>query len=225
LITLVISADVSRRYSFNVAYMEVYGVTVRTGDPEVEETANKVVSELTSKYSLFTLAGDPIAKAYRSFYWRLGIDPTKKRASGEALVRRVLRSNTFPLVNNVVDCGNFASAETLVPIGIYDLDKVAGDALVFRFAKPGELFMPIGGPPERLFPRNIVLTDGNVVLHVYPHRDSELTKVTSETENVLCIACGAPGIEAELLTGALEKLKSYLERFSGFRRATPIRIV
>lgn len=222
---LLISEEVSRKYPFNVAYMEAYGVTVKTGDLAVEEAASKLVEELSSKYSLLTLPRDPVARAYRNFYWRLGIDPTKKRPSGEALVRRVLRDKTFPLINNVVDCGNFASAETLVPIGIYDLDKITGDTLVLRFARPGELFTPIGGPPERLSPRNIVLSDGNVIMHVYPHRDSELTKVTAETENILCVACGAPGIEAKLLVRALERLKSYLEKFSGYTRVTPIKVI
>ena len=35
------------------------------------------------KYKLETLKDEPIIKAYRKFFWRIGIDPTKVRPSSE----------------------------------------------------------------------------------------------------------------------------------------------
>jgi len=50
-------------------------------------------------------------RAYRDFYWRIGLDPTKTISSSEALLRRVLKGE-FPTVSVLIDAENIASAET-----------------------------------------------------------------------------------------------------------------
>ncbi len=163
------------------------------------------------------LKNDPVARAYRDFYWRLGIDPTKTRPSGEALARRVLLGRGLPQIHPVVDAGNLASAETLVPVGLYDAEALPGDA-VLTVSRGGELFLPIGGG-EELLPSGIpVLLSEGVVVHVYPYRDSRLTAVRPGTRRVLAIAAGVPGVEGSELLGALWRIFEYLERMRvGFR--------
>jgi DNA/RNA-binding domain of Phe-tRNA-synthetase-like protein len=67
------------------------------------------ISELRQRFRLETLKDEPVIKAYRQFYWSLGIDPTKLRPSSEALVRRCLQGTVIPRINNVVDANNLAS--------------------------------------------------------------------------------------------------------------------
>ncbi len=89
---------------------------------------DQYIYELRSRINIDkeSLKDNPIIRALRDFYWSIGIDPTKTRPSSEALVRRLLNSNSIPKINNVIDAGNIASIETLIPIGIYDLDKIKG---------------------------------------------------------------------------------------------------
>ncbi len=189
------------------------GVEVRKGDLKVRHVMDEVLEKVKGKMKLEELKDDPVVRAYRNFYWRIGIDPTKQRPSGEALVRRALRGNV-PSINNVVDAGNLASMETLIPIGLYDLDRVKGE-LELRYAKDGELFLPIGGKEEKLRTNQIVLADEEKVLHVFPHRDSRITMITESTRNVLVVACGVPGVEAENVLDACRKATEYLKKLAG----------
>lgn len=78
--------------------------------------------EVKTKYDVETLKDEPTVRAYRDLYWRLGIDPTKTRPSGESLLRRVLHGNELPNTSTVVDAYNLASMKTIIPISGFDLD-------------------------------------------------------------------------------------------------------
>ncbi|MFN3384530.1 MAG: B3/4 domain-containing protein [Archaeoglobaceae archaeon] len=192
---------------------EVRGVEVAKKESEVIKLFKEVVERLEERYSVDTLKDDPVVRAFRDFYWSIGIDPTKQRPSSEALLRRGLKGN-IPLINNIVDGGNIASMETLIPIGLYDLDKIKGD-LELRYAKKGEIFIPIGGKDEILDEKQIVLADEEKVLHVYPYRDSKLTMVNDVTKNVLIVACGVPGVGKDRVRIACEKAKEYILLLAG----------
>src|SRR5512137_502425 len=60
-----------------------------------------VYAEVKADHMVEVLRDDPTVRAYRDFYWRLGIDPTKTRPSGEALMRRVLNGNELPNISAV----------------------------------------------------------------------------------------------------------------------------
>ncbi len=160
-------------------------------------------------YSLENLKDNPVARAFRDFYWRIGIDPTKRRPSGEALARRILSGGMLPKINNLVDAGNLASAKTLIPIGIYDLDKVLGK-LVLRFAKEGEVFEDFKGSKKTLTQRDIVLSDELGPIHIFPYRDSKRTMITPETRKALIVGCGVPGVPREKTEEACDLVIYYL---------------
>ncbi|MEM1944718.1 MAG: phenylalanine--tRNA ligase beta subunit-related protein [Nitrososphaerota archaeon] len=99
---------------------------------------------VTSERSLKSADGQIVlVRAYRDFFWRMAIDPTKTRPSAEALLRRVLQGREFPRVNTLVDVYNVVSMKNIVPIAAFDADRLVGD-LVMRFARKGEKFSGIG---------------------------------------------------------------------------------
>jgi DNA/RNA-binding domain of Phe-tRNA-synthetase-like protein len=195
--------------------------TVMVRDVNVEETSShklqiimETISNLRNKFTLDNIKDNNIIRAYRNFYWRLKVDPTKQRPASEALLRRVIKGLGFPSINNVVDACNLASIETLIPIGLYDYDKVEGE-LTLRFAHDGEVFKPIGGKYEVLTSNQIVLSDSVKILHVYPFRDSIDTMITKNTRNVLVVSCGVPEIPKELIMEAAVKTSKYIQIFAG----------
>ncbi len=196
-------------YGIFVSAGKVRGVEVRRSGEEVQRVLKDVLDEMS--YDLKTLKDNPIIRAFRNFYWKIGIDPTKQRPSSEALVRRALRGK-FPLINNVVDAGNIASLETLIPIGLYDLDEIRGE-LEMRIARR-DVFHPIGGG-EEILEGQIVLADEEKVLHVYPYRDSRETMIKQETKNVLVVSCGVPRVGRKLVLDACKKAASYILMFAG----------
>ncbi len=195
-------------------WVVVEGVKVSKTEGEALKIVKRGVDEIRKRYSLESLKDDPTVKAYRKFYWRIGIDPTKTRPSSEALVRRILRGKSFPLINNVVDAGNLVSALTLIPIGLYDVDKITGNPIL-RMAEEGELFRPIGGETELLTGKEVVLADNEKVMFLYPHRDSKETAITEETKRVLVVAAGVPEVDRGLVKRAAKMSADYIAKFSG----------
>jgi DNA/RNA-binding domain of Phe-tRNA-synthetase-like protein len=171
-------------------------------DPQVE----RLLGELKSRYTLEGLRSDPAVRAYRDFYWRIGIDPTKTRPSSEALVRRALRGR-WPRISPLVDAGNIASARYMVPIGLYDADRFKPPVRI-AVSQGGERFRPIGGDEEVLERGVPILVDaGGVVMHIYPHRDSVDTMIRDDTSKVLIVAAGVPGIDEDRLTAAVREVQ------------------
>ena len=193
-----------------VAYTLSWGCPVSELDGSVlEGEVERLLAELRGRYTLEGLKDDPLVRAYRDFYWRIGVDPTKTRPSSEALVRRALRGR-WPRINPVVDAGNIASARFMVPIGIYDFERFRAP-LVLRLSGGGEVFYPIGGGEERLPEGVPILVDSEGrVLHLFPHRDSRLTMVRDDTRCVLVLAAGVPGVPAERLVGAVREVARLL---------------
>ncbi|MCY0867715.1 MAG: phenylalanine--tRNA ligase beta subunit-related protein [Desulfurococcus sp.] len=207
---LVVIEDDARELGVKIAYTAAWGPAVSTLSAQIlEPVVSDTINYLKRALSLNTLREDPRVRAYRDFYWRIGVDPTKTRPSSEALVRRILRGE-FPRVNPVVDAGNIASARSMVPIGMYDLEAVSLP-LALRLTRGYESFKPIGGGEERL-PQGIpvVIDAKGRVIHVYPHRDSAETSIKASTSKALIIAAGVPGIRSETLIEALEILAGLL---------------
>ncbi len=199
--TIKINSDVSQSYPGINLFCAMIDVNVRNNyalDPFLNELSKKLT------VSKEMLKDHPVVRVLRDFYWRMGIDPTKVRPSSEALARRFLTSKSIRKINSVVDAGNIASIETLVPIGIYDAGKIVGD-VALRIANQGEEFIDISNEKHSLQNTEIVLSDSKGVMHVFPHRDSFRTRVTEQTERVLIVGCGVPGIEQQLTKLAVDR--------------------
>ncbi len=203
----------ARTLGIFVAYTIASCSKLEIANDPFKEDINNLFTLVKTKYTLEKLRVDPVVRAYRDFYWRLGIDPTKTRPASEALVRRVLRGK-FPRINPIVDAGNIASVMTLVPIGIYDLRK-AKPPFRIVLTKGGEIFRPIGSPEEKLRAGIPVLMDSKgIIMHVYPHRDSVDTMVDESTRDVLIVGAGVPGVDAVLVRETVINVVKLLKKLS-----------
>jgi len=199
-----------------VLEMRMEGMTIRKTDPALEEFKKEVQERIRrASPSLAEVKDLQVFRAYRDFFWRVGVDPTKTRPAGEALIRRILAGGSIPTINTFVDSYNLASAETHVAIAAFDLARVDASSLLMRRAAPGESFLGIGMPsPVLLKGVEIVIEDLSSpnLIAVYPYRDSNDTKVTEETRDVLVMMCGVPGLESSALERAQAVCKEYVER-------------
>ena len=71
--------------------------------------------------------------------------------------------------------------------------------------------------PKELEGGEIVISDAEKLVAIYPHRDAEETKVTEETRNALLLVCGVPGIEEKILFEAEKVAVDYMVKFCGGR--------
>ena len=191
----------------------VVGVNNRINPPELSKIISDVEANVKGSMSIESLKDDELIRLYRNFYWRLGIDPTKQRPAQEALIRRILKGDGLPRINPLVDIGNVASVKYKVPIGLYDLRRIGQvEYIVLRRAADGELFTPLGSPKMELSRNQIVLaTNDGRILHVYPYRDSELTKVDEFTSDVLIVVAGIKNVNDNVLLNALSEIEALCE--------------
>lgn len=209
---------VARFPDLALAWTLVEGVTVATsGHPPALALQRAAEADVRARRTVETLKDDAVFRAYRDFYWALGIDPTKTRPSGEALNRRVLNGNQLPSINAFVDAYNAASLATGIAVGAYDADRLASEDVVLRAALPGERFAPLAGEPKQLAGGEVVLADAARIVNFYPYRDADATKVTTETRRALLVACGAPGVDAELLDKAAAHAAAHVLEACGGR--------
>ncbi|MGC8850325.1 MAG: B3/B4 domain-containing protein, partial [Candidatus Bathyarchaeia archaeon] len=138
----------------------ISGVTVKAFDESLESFRGEVLRRIRIRYKLESLKDEPIFRAYRDFFWKIGVDPTKVRPAAEALVRRALLGKPIPTINTLVDAYNLASMETGIALAAFDRNKISGD-LVMRYAWPGEPFQGIGmRNPIVLRGVEVVVSDG-----------------------------------------------------------------
>ena len=213
---LIIDEEVKDRFpDLNVLLTEIDSVKVSEYSQELEEFKLEICDKLRKRYRLESLKDDPLVKTYRSFFWRIGIDPTKIRPAAEALLRRILSGRGIPRINTLVDSYNRASAESGIALAAFDLEKIDGD-MVMRFAREGEEFHGIGmKKPKTLRGGEIVVADSSRLVAIYPYRDAEYSKVTLRTEKVCLMVCGVPGIRVEVLKNAGRLAVDYILRFCG----------
>lgn len=193
--------------------VQVGGLHVRDREARLDAFAPTLVSEFRQQLRLETLKDEPILRAYRDFYWRVGIDPTKTRPASEALLRRVLQGKELPRINTLVDAYNLASMKTRIAIAAFDAAQTHGD-LRMRLAREGESFLGIGmDTPAGLKGVEVLCEDDEGLIAIYPHRDSYRTRVTTATTDTIFMTCGVPGIERVTLLQAAETTKDFVERF------------
>ncbi|MEM0007357.1 MAG: phenylalanine--tRNA ligase beta subunit-related protein [Candidatus Bathyarchaeia archaeon] len=193
----------------------INNVMVEKENLKIKELKKALYAEARAQHAIEGLKENPTVRAYRDFYWRLGIDPTKTRPSGEALLRRVLHGDELPTISTAVDAYNLASMKTIIPISGFDRDTLNPPFNV-RFAENGEPFTGIGmEKPMALTSNMLVLADTRRVLCIYPHRDADQTKITLNTKNILLVAYGAPGITHQQLEEAVKTALEYIRACCG----------
>ena len=156
------------------------------------------------------------AAAVRTMYKRVGIDPTKRRPSSEALLRRVRKGEGLPRINSMVDVCNWCSLEFQLPYGLYDAAHIEG-GVVLRLGKEGESYPGIRKDDVHVGGR-ITLADnrgpfGN------PTSDSARTMVTPATTRALVVVFAPREIDARQLDRVVQITAQRMEEFTGARRS------
>lgn len=190
-------------------------VKITSHNPELEKFKTQVFDETKKKWNIDDLKDNSVFRYYRDFFWKVKVDPTKTRPASEALVRRILRGNPLPTINTLVDAYNIASVTTTIPFGAFDADKING-VPIMREASPREEFHGIGmDNPLQLSGGEAVIQDDERLVAVYPYRDAEYSKVTTNTRNLVLLTCGVPGIGIAELENAEAVCVAYIARFCG----------
>lgn len=123
--------------------LEFRGIRVLQTPSELRTILEGVASSVVTHYKSATISEIPEVKAVRTIFHRTGVDPTRYRPSSEALLRRVLKGKGLYFINSVVDVVNYFSLKTLLPMGVFDADRLK-PPLEFRAGRDGETYQGVG---------------------------------------------------------------------------------
>jgi len=193
--------------------LAVDGVAVVDAPGLAAEMSARAV-ELRRLYRDLPPAGIPALGEARRLYRAAGVDPTRTRPSSEALLRRVLREQPLPRVNAAVDAINLASLHFLLPIGLYDLDRVRGD-IELRRGRADEAYPGIRKGEVHLEGR-LGLFDAAGPFGS-PTSDSPRTSVDGTTRRLLAIVFATSAYPPASLAGDLDLLAGLVHRYCGGR--------
>jgi DNA/RNA-binding domain of Phe-tRNA-synthetase-like protein len=143
----------------------------------------------------------------RRLYRACGVDPTRTRPSSEALLRRVLKGRDLHRINSAVDACNLASLSFLLPIGLYDLDRVSGD-VTLRLGAAGEEYPGLRKGPVHLAGRPGLFDAGGPFGS--PTSDSARTAVREGTRRLLAVIMATAAYPARALEADLDLLSRLL---------------
>ena len=153
------------------------------------------------------VAEHPRISMWRDAYRRFGAKPSEHRSSIEAMVRRVVKPDSLPSINPLVDIGNIVSLRHMLPAGVHPLPLSLKD-LDLRRALRGDTFAPADGEPVELPPLGeIVLACGHEVLtRRWTWRQAAGTQTWPETTRVFFNLDGLPPVTSEDVFAAMREV-------------------
>jgi DNA/RNA-binding domain of Phe-tRNA-synthetase-like protein len=183
-------------------------VIVSKHDDQLWQEINGHLSKLTQTLHLDEIASLAPIAATREAYKALGKEPSRYRASAEALLRRVLSGKGLYQINTVVDINNLVSLESYFSIGLYDLARVS-PPVELRAGRAGETYKGIG-KDELNIESLPVLADANGPFG-NPTSDSERTMIRLETKQIMMVifSFGDPAGLEQAMTRAVHLFRNY----------------
>ena len=150
--------------------------------------------------------------AVRTMYKRVGLDPTKRRPSSEALLRRVRKGDTLPRINSMVDVCNWCSLEFQLPYGLYDRSQLEGDSIEMRLGREGESYAGIRKDEIHVGGR-ICLADARGAFG-NPTSDSARTMVTTATTRALVVVFAPRSVDGVRVARVLDVTARRMAEFT-----------
>lgn len=179
-----------------LALISIEKVTV-TDDKTAFEKLADCAESYADLYQWTPLSEIPGVQNARQFFRAIGLDPTKRRPSSEALLNRAIKQKELYTINTLVDLGNWCSLDFLLPTCIYDADKINGDVSI-RLGRAGESYLALNNR-DIDFEHRFVLVDETGPFGS-PMTDSLRTAVTLDTKNAILGIWAPESFEPEKLT-------------------------
>jgi len=187
------------------------GVAVRKDAPDVWAEIERLAAGLRTRYAGKTPGEIPEVQPARELYRRTGEDPTKLRPSSEALLRRVLRGEVLYRINSLVDTCNLCSLEFLLPIGLYDAERIQG-AVTVRLGAHGEGYDSLGKGFYSVTDRLALFDAGGSFGS--PTNDSRRTAIVDSTERCLMVIFGPGSYSAARMEAHVQAADARLRAFA-----------
>lgn len=149
--------------------------------PELYDGLNEVFSMLRGHKSL-----DEHEKIVKYEKVLKELELSHAEVSTRAMVELIVKKKKDLILKHpIIDAYNFFSLQRLVPIGAYDLDRIAGD-LVLRPSVSEDEFLKLGDKKPKAVDDSVVFADSQEVLcNNWVHKQSENQKIRAGSKYIL----------------------------------------
>lgn len=190
---------------------------------EIMKRIKEKERDIRSAYNTETLSQLPPILAWRKAYSSFGAKPKKHKSSVESLYRMVLQGVDLRHINKIVDIYNYVSLKYMIPVGGDDMEKVKGD-IALKFSRGDEPFIPLNSREmETAREGEVVYTDDEGVLcRRWNWRESDRTKMTEDTKDVVLVVEGLPPVGRKELEAVIKDLSILVSEHCGEEIRTEI---
>jgi DNA/RNA-binding domain of Phe-tRNA-synthetase-like protein len=189
------------------------GVTCGPSPAPLQSLIDAAAAQTAAGIKLEEISALPGVAGWRRVLKALGTDPARYRVSSERLLRRAVKGEGLPAVNALVDICNVWSLVSALPAGLYDADKLAGQALTLGAGRPGESYPTLAGAPLETAGKPVLRDDAGPCGS--PLTDSERTKTDESTRRCLLVVYVPPGYPDDELERHLALAADWYPRYAG----------
>lgn len=179
----------------------------------------KCACEYREKYLGTAIGSIPGVNIARKLFHSIHIDPTRYRPSSEALLKRALKDTEFFTINNLVDIGNWCSLDFLLPICVYDADKIQGKINI-RLGESEESYLAHNNREINLKNKFLLADDRGPFGS--PITDSQRTGVTDTLTNALIVIFATSSVPDKELYANAEILMQRISEICGGKHISTI---
>jgi len=215
--TLIVNVDEEiHKLGIVVKFIVFKNIRNLESNNEFESYRQQGLADIISGLSKEMLKEDHVLEGYRILRTKLGLSKNKYICSSEALLKYLLKRNTLPHVNLLVDIYNFLSVKTHISIGAHEL-RMIKHCLDFRITNGDELFIPMGlDKPVDIQKGEYAYIDGsNEIVCRLDHRQCHKTRITESTRSCLLIIQGNPYTTKEQISNVAEELITLVCEYCG----------
>ncbi|GGH84509.1 DNA/RNA-binding domain of Phe-tRNA-synthetase-like protein [Pullulanibacillus pueri] len=203
---------------FKIGIITYHDIAVSDSPQFFKEQMHALEKELMLSFEEKSVGELEGVKEWRQLFKRLGTDPSRYRPSHEALLRRLYKGQSFPLIHSAADVNNYLSARYQIPLGIYDCDKLSAP-LSIRLGGQDDDYDALNGR-EMKMAQKLVSAD-RAGAFGSPIVDSKRTMTTADTRNALHIVYLKPSDSLETCYQLLQSISHLFTEVNGGQSHDP----
>ncbi|MCH2397599.1 MAG: hypothetical protein MK364_00710 [Pirellulales bacterium] len=179
----------------------------------IDDAAQRVHDTFTDRRSI---RSHPGLQRIREILKTIATDPRRHPPSTEKLLQYARTRCTLPIINNLVDCYNLISLQSLCSLGAHDLDRVSLPVRLQQFTSE-QTFVPLGNPePQTVLCGEFGYVDQQErVLCRLDSLQADFSKVTTDTRSVILIVEATDTTSSAALTQLLQRAADDVQKHCG----------
>lgn len=208
----------------NIGVVVVRGADNTGSDEKIYHLLEEVEEFIKLNFIPTELAKHSMISPWRAAYQDFGAKPESYKSSVEAMMQRILKGGKVPKINKLVDICNYISLKHLIPLGIYDLDKLQ-TPISIRHSEGDEHFVPLGTDKEEHPEKGEVIYEDSIkrcICRRWNWRDSDQTKVTEQTKDAIIFIDGLPPITRKKIEEIQVEIQELIDTFCSGKSTTQI---